>query len=410
MSNPTSTCPYCSSTIPTNAQSCPSCGANLIVGLRNGTFLFGGTYQIEKVISQGGFGITYLATQIKLQRQVTIKELFPQGCSHQNNTVRPHTQMASTWQQTVRSFLGEAQTLAQFHHTGIVSVVEFFEENNTAYYVMEFLIGQALSDYILKRGVLDANEAIRITLAVCDALKVVHGVNVLHRDIKPDNIFVESSGRVVLIDFGSARAFLQNQTMAHTQLISPGYAPFEQYTSSAKFGPYTDIYAIGGTLYTMLTGKIPAAAPDRAQGIPLAWTGNEPPYLRAVIERAMQVDTKYRPQTIDEFRQVVTQSAPAIPQRPPPPVVPISPRAQGTPRSYPVQQPGPYPVQQPGPYPVQQPGPYPVRQPGSYPLRQHQPNVVGCFFAAGCGIFVLFIFIVIIVIIVQQPSSYSPPA
>jgi WD40 repeat protein/predicted Ser/Thr protein kinase len=310
-------CPYCSNNNPDNASNCQVCGASInLASLASGALLHHGNYRIGQVLGQGGFGITYAASQTNLGRKVTIKELFPEGTSRQNTTLRPANQYTAVWPQMVKDFVQEARTVAQFRHPNIVSVSDVFEENNTAYYVMEFLEGQTLEG-LRKNGPLPADRAQKMVLDLCQALTVVHGQGLLHRDIKPDNIFIEKSGRVVLIDFGSARLY-SGKTVSHTQLLTPGYAPFEQYLSQARFGPPTDIYALGATLFTMLTNQIPPTAPDRVQNAALPWRGNEPAALQAAVEWAMQTDTKQRPQNIAEWTQRLSVRAPVAS----PPVVP----------------------------------------------------------------------------------------
>jgi len=139
--------------------------------------------------------------------------------------------------------------LTSLNHPGIVKVYDYFEENNTAYMVMEFLRGRSLAKLVGKRGgALEEEEAVGYILKVCDALKVVHKAGYLHRDIKPQNIIVCEDGRVVLIDFGAARAYMAGKTGRMTVILMPGYAPLEQYVEQAKRGAYTDIYALGATL------------------------------------------------------------------------------------------------------------------------------------------------------------------
>jgi WD40 repeat protein len=307
-------CPYCSHSNLDSASNCQVCGAALnAASLPSGTLLHHGAYRIQQVLGQGGFGLTYAASQVNLGRKVTIKELFPEGTSRQNSTLRPPNQYTAVWPQMVRDFVQEAQTLAQFRHPGIVTVSDVFEENNSAYYVMEFLEGQTLEG-MRQNGPLPAKRVQSIALDLCQALTVVHGQGVLHRDIKPDNVFVEHSGRVVLIDFGSARVY-SGKTVSHTQLLTPGYAPFEQYLSQARFGPPTDLYALGATVFTMLTGQQPPTAPDRVQGgTALPWQGSEPSGLRAAVEWAMEMNINQRPQTAAEWSgRLVASSQPTAP-------------------------------------------------------------------------------------------------
>ena len=194
----------------------------------------------------------------------------------------------------------------KLNHPGIVRVFDIFEENGTAYLVMEFLKGQTLGKRIAKQGKLSASEVQGIALKLLGALEVVHGAGMLHRDIKPDNVFLHQDGRVVLIDFGSARQFARNKTLSHTRLVTPGYAPLEQYGTAGKFGPYTDIYALGATLYHALMGVAPPAATDRVQSNqPLRLPRETPDGLEAAVNRALEIRIDRRPQSVAEFRSLL---------------------------------------------------------------------------------------------------------
>lgn len=298
-------CPYCTHSNPVAATFCQSCGARLgapLQALSAGATLQAGRYEITSTLGQGGFGITYLAQHSLLGSAVTIKELCPLGAMRSGRTLHPPTTQTSTWQQTVAGFVTEARTLARFQHPGIVRVQDVFEENNTAYFVMEYLEGGTLADAI---GLAPFDPARTLFLAqqLAEALREVHAAGLLHRDIKPDNIILErgKSGRAVLIDFGSARQFASNQTMRHTTALTLGYAPLEQYSAQARFGPYTDIYALGGTLYTALTGLIPVDAVARTQGTALPFPPAIPAAWRVALERAMSIRIEDRPPSVDAF-------------------------------------------------------------------------------------------------------------
>ncbi|MDX2004233.1 MAG: protein kinase [Meiothermus sp.] len=309
-------CPYCASPVPPDAKICPACGSSLApeapdtsAHLPVGTRLLGGRYTIGKVLGQGGFGITYMGTDTRTNMAVAIKELFPEGSARQPNSrnVVPPTGMAGGgFSETLQKFEEEAQTTAKFNHPGIVRVFDVFEENGTGYMVMELLKGQTLGKRIEKQGKLSPAEAMDITNKLLDALEVVHKAGMLHRDIKPDNIFLLQDGRVVLIDFGSARDFARNKTLSHTRLVTPGYAPLEQYGSSGKFGPYTDIYALGATLYHALMGTVPPAATDRVQtNLALKLPPSTPDSLENAVNKALEIRVDARPQSIQEFRDIL---------------------------------------------------------------------------------------------------------
>jgi serine/threonine protein kinase len=270
------TCPFCGAEVG-NAIICPQCGAtfttpsiSVSLSLPLGTKLFGGKYSVGKVLGQGGFGITYMGADTVLSRPVAIKELFPEGCQRNGTTVQPTRIPPSDFSSMKQKFLDEARLLASLNHPGIVKVYDFFEENNTAYMVMEYLRGKSLAKLVEERGgALGEQEAVGYILKVCEALDVVHKAGYLHRDIKPENIIVCGDGRVVLVDFGAARSFMAGRTGRMTVILTPGFAPLEQYAEQAKRGAYTDIYALGATLYYLLTGQVPVSAADRMSGVEL---------------------------------------------------------------------------------------------------------------------------------------------
>ena len=309
-------CAYCGQQNPDGAINCQNCGAALagisLQGLRANALLHGGRYQIQRQLAQGGFGITYVATHVALGQIVTIKELCPQGSLRLQSTLQPPTTQAGMWTQAVSSFVTEARTLAGFNHPGIVKVQDVFEENNTAYFVMELLQGQTLAERLQTR-VLNEAQAVTLAQQICAALKVVHGQGMLHRDLKPDNVFLEPTRGAVLIDFGSARAF-SGVTMHNTQILTPGYAPLEQYGTTGKFGPYTDIYSLAATLYTALTGYPPPDAVSRANNQTLSFPNYISSGWRDLIDRSMRFKVDERPQNIDEFlRALPNLAAAAVP-------------------------------------------------------------------------------------------------
>ena len=311
-------CPACGSVTPPGAPTCPTCGSPLgSQTLAPGTVLQG-KYRLDGVLGQGGFGITYAAVQQQLGIRVAIKELFPAGTLRQGMTVRPPVTLnLAGWAQAKRDFTEEGRVLARFGHPDIVRVMDLFEEAGTAYLVMEFLEGQTLGGRIERGGALPAGEVEAVARRMLGALGLIHGAGLLHRDLKPDNILLEQGGRIVLIDFGSARGYAQGQTVNHTRLVTPGYAPLEQYGTAARFGPYTDIYALGATLYHALTGQAPPAATNRMLGTPLpALPPNTPPGLRRALERSLEIKVTDRPQTTDEVLALL--AAPPAPSGPVP--------------------------------------------------------------------------------------------
>ncbi len=297
-------CPDCGHGLTGQEPVCPKCGAALSQPrLPIGTTLMGGRYTVGRVLGQGGFGITYQGSDTQLRRVVAVKELFPDGSSRRNaHVVAPGSLGLHGFAAARAGFLSEARTLAQFDDPSIVRVWDAFEENGTAYLVMEKLVGETLGAKLEREKKLAPTEVERFTFMLAEALEAVHGAGLLHRDIKPDNIFVTNDARAVLIDFGSAREFVTARTVRHTRLLTPGYAPLEQYAEQARFGPYTDIYALGATLYHALTGKPPPAVTDRMMSVTLEpLPVNTPPGLRQGIEQALELQIEKRPQSVRDF-------------------------------------------------------------------------------------------------------------
>jgi|GEM_PF-3946577 len=275
-----------------------------------GSSLHEGNFCIETIIAVSAFGITYLARDTVLNRPVIIKEFFPEGCRREAGQVIPHRLQDAQQEQFVKvrdRFLGEARALARFRHPGIVGVYTFFEANNTAYMVMEYLKGQTLLEVLEQRGSLPPDEVLEIARQLCAALRVVHETGMLHRDIKPNNIIHCEDGRVVLVDFGLSETFDAGDSRQTRPLDStlrfgtPGYAPLEQYTHSAQLGPSADIYALGATLYHLCSGQLPVPATDRACGIDLPPPQCAQPVLAECILWAMQPQPAKRPANVEIF-------------------------------------------------------------------------------------------------------------
>lgn len=271
-----------------------------------GTLLQGGKYRIESTIGQGGFGITYKGVQVGLERTVAIKEFFmKEHCDR--NGVTSHVSVPSTGSRELverfkQKFLKEARVIASFENSHIVRVTDVFEENGTAYYVMDYLAGDSLASLVAKNGVIDEERALSYIRQVCDALVEVHSRNLLHLDIKPANIMLNNKGEAVLIDFGISKHYDEsgNQTSSALIGISEGFAPLEQYEAGAlnSFTPATDIYAVGATLYFMLTGMRPPKASDvMNEGLPALPKGVSSATRNAIMG-AMNPRRKARPQTV----------------------------------------------------------------------------------------------------------------
>lgn len=330
------TCPTCGAQNPPGARACSACGTALSptapspgasngVALPRDTRLRAGNYVIGPVLGQGGFGITYKAGDNSLKRFVAIKEFFPFGATRSGGTVQPSGGMTpAAYQDTKRKFLEEAQTLARFSHPSIVRVYGVWEELNTAYLAMEFLEGKTLQRIIEEKGSIPEKTSVAHIKSVALALEQVHAAGLIHRDIKPDNICVTNDGRTVLIDFGTARAFASGKTVRQTAMLTPGYAPLEQYGQQARFGSFSDVYALGATLYHCLTGRMPAPATDRVSGVDVLPPDQVNPSISPTVSRAvmhaMQIKAGDRPQTMAEFVAGLDKPpAPPSLQKPPPP-------------------------------------------------------------------------------------------
>ena len=274
-------------------------------------------YVIKEILGQGGFGITYLAYDNNLQKLVAIKEYLPieMAVREGDYSVHPVTENHNDqYKWGLDRFLSEARTLAQFNHPNIVRVHAVFEENNTGYMVMSYEEGTSLSEKIKGRKTLEETELLKILIPLMGGLELMHDAGFIHRDIKPDNIFIRNDGSPVLLDFGSARQALGGQTHTLTSLVTPGYAPFEQYyAKSDEQGPWSDIYGLGATLYRAVTGVAPMDAVDRSNSllkrsndsyvdcIEICSGKFSERFLNA-INHALKFNIEERPQTIDEWR------------------------------------------------------------------------------------------------------------
>ena len=283
--------------------------------LPKNTLLQGGKYKIEKVLGQGGFGITYLAIQELLDRKVCIKEFFfKEYC--ERNEATSHVSLGTQSNHEIverfmNKFLKEARTISQLDHRNIIKIHDIFKENNTAYYVMDYVEGESLNDMVNRRGALPEKEAVAYIERVGDALKYIHQHNINHLDIKPSNIMIRQGDyRVVVIDFGLSKQYdvQGGQTSTTPVGISHGYAPMEQYKQGgvSTFSPQTDIYALGATLYKLVTGNTPPQAMDILdEGLP-SLPSSISLSAAETIKKAMQPRKVDRPENMEEFLRLLT--------------------------------------------------------------------------------------------------------
>src|SRR5262245_15548958 len=293
-------------------------------------------YRIEKVLGVGGFGLTYLAIDTNLKLRVAVKEYLPGEISARgtDQSVTPNSsKSAEDFMWGKRRFLDESRTLASFRHPNIVRVMRFFEAKGSAYMVMEYVEGDALPDWIKPRRPLPEVQVMAIAGPLLEGLQVVHTAGFLHRDIKPGNIYIRYDGSPVLLDFGSARA---NSDDALTAIVTPGYAPFEQYHSNGEQGPWSDVYAFSGVLYWIVTGQRPLEAAARVREDtmqPALKAGDRNRYrpeLLAAIDWGLAPHEDDRPKSVHEWRAALAgtlepklkQAEPPPPPPPPPPAAP----------------------------------------------------------------------------------------
>jgi formylglycine-generating enzyme required for sulfatase activity/serine/threonine protein kinase len=275
-------------------------------------FQLHGRYRIERMLGQGGFGITYKVHDVVLDQAYCMKELFISGNStrSENQTVNSHSLNGISFSEFRQKFIDEARELARFNHKNIVRVLNIFEANNTAYYIMEYVEGETLKALIERRGALSRDEAIPIMQQLLDAVEEVHSKGKLHRDIKPENVLREESGRIVLIDFGSTRDFSEGRTMTQTAMVTPGYAPLEQYSERAARTRATDIYSLGATMYYLLTGCKPLAATERVHEelkAPHLLQKGLDSQLSSAVMLAMQMKPENRFQDVKSFRAALIE-------------------------------------------------------------------------------------------------------
>jgi len=275
-------------------------------------------YEIGRVLGVGGFGITYKGYDHTLSRDVAIKEYLPSGVALRTGdgiTVVPKSdQDQDFYTYGLDRFLEEARILAKFREQSIVRVTRFLEGNGTAYLVMDYEQGQPLNAYLKSNGTMSEAHILAILTPLLAGLEEVHGKGYLHRDIKPGNIYLRQDGSPVLLDFGAARQSMGSQTQNVTSMVTPGFAPIEQYNTTGKQGPWTDFYGLGATMYRCVSGNTPVGAPDRIMALQ---AGDPDPLIPAVvvgedrysnqlllaIDWMLRPNIADRPQNVNEIRE-----------------------------------------------------------------------------------------------------------
>lgn len=298
---------------------CPHCGYSedeprspAALPLRT---VLGDRYLVGRLLGKlGGFGMTYLGWDRTQQRVVAVKEYFPRAWvvrSADTKTVVPYSENEEKLFLYWLDELGrEAATLARFDHDNVVRVSDFFKENGTGYLVMDYYEGISLEEYLARRGApLSEQEALGIIRSVLGGLGEVHDKGFIHRDIKPHNIHLTTGGRVILLDFGAARYAAGDESRSLSVILTPGFAPFEQYQRKGKQGPWTDLYACGALLYRMVTGEKPADALEREKGDTLVPPEQRVPSLspqfRAAIMKCLAKEPAQRPQSVAELLKLL---------------------------------------------------------------------------------------------------------
>ena len=319
-------CPHCMREIQKNGKgTCPYCGFDdtyapeLTHQLRPFTVL-NGKYLVGSVLGEGGFGITYIGYDLNLELRIAIKEFYPNGfCRRESsvtNTLSSYGgSQGESFEKWRSRFVKEAKSLAKCTNlSGIVGVKDFFEENNTAYIVMEYLEGQTLKEYLNRQGgKLPVGRALQALEPVMVSMSQVHRAGIIHRDISPDNIMITTDGMMKLLDFGAAVDLMKEEERSLSIMLKPGYAPEEQYRTKGKLGPWSDVYALAATIYKCITGITPPEAMERMREDHLAAPGslgiNMPPSVEAALLKGMSVYADNRYQTMDEFHHALMAKA-----------------------------------------------------------------------------------------------------
>lgn len=330
-------CFYCMNPL-NGARFCGRCGndnnaptAAAPYHLAPGTVL-SGRYVIGRVLGEGGFGITYIGIDTTLSKRVAVKEYYPSEIAGRDSAVSPEVtvpeESESFFSSGVDRFLLEAKSAAAFSdEEGIVDVQDYFQENRTAYIVMDFLDGENLKQYVENHGVMDFERLTALLRPVMKALKDMHAKGMIHRDISPDNIMFTRKGRLKLTDFGSAKRYAVGERQKAI-VLKQGYAPEEQYRSDSEQGPFTDVYALCATIYTCITGKVPQPADERLKEdrleSPSQLGADIRPSREKALMRGLAVRAADRTQDMDALMREISglPSAHGAPKKPKQPAAP----------------------------------------------------------------------------------------
>lgn len=307
-------CENCMQPIPSGQYPCPHCGYRIDPQAQNEKYLAPGTklgqYELGRVLGAGGFGITYIGWDERLQRKVAIKEYFPSNLS---TRIPGHTEISvfsgekeQIFQHGLERFLEEARLLMRFSgQSGIVSIYDVVEANGTAYIVMEYLEGITLRQQISKFGVMDEEHLLKTIMPVMLTLKFLHQDGYVHRDIAPDNLMCLPDGSIKLLDFGAARYFVMEASQTLSVIVKQGFTPIEQYQTHGEQGPWTDVYALGATMYYALTGKVPTESLERLHNdiikSPMQLGAKVSAQADRAIMSALNVQPGDRPQDLDRL-------------------------------------------------------------------------------------------------------------
>lgn len=314
-------CLHCMQAFSDTESVCPHCGAtaapeSLLHHLKPGSVLRE-KYMIGKVIGEGGFGITYIGRDLMLDMRIAVKEYFLKGFSNRNNNFSNEITVSQVGKKNdyttdMNRFLSEARTLAKFStEPGVVCVRDFFQENGTAYIVMEYLDGITLRDYLAQYGPMQITTLLPLMDPILRALSGIHRQDLIHRDISPDNIMLLKNGQLKLLDFGAAREVDNEKSIS--VVLKPGYAPEEQYRTKGRQGSWTDVYAMSATIYKCITGVTPDESLQRVfedELKPPSQLGADiSPEIETAIMQGMSIKISERVQTMDDLRYAFGLSA-----------------------------------------------------------------------------------------------------